>query len=268
MKRKLVFISDTQAPYHLPQAVALVCAFIKDYKPSLVVLGGDMVDFVSLSKFTKVGRYTPTNIVDELKIYEAEVLEPIAKASGGCEMIHLEGNHEFRLIRYVATFAKPLEDLIDLTDILGCKKHGIKYIKSKAGNAVHKLTKHLALMHGERLGVNPAKAQYEKWGGSLVMGHSHKESTWRWKHGCGSDHVAIAAGCLCKDPDWMDIDNYTRGFVAGWFDDETGEFGLDHVRIIGRNHNEIASPWGAYKATKVHNPQDGEHWLARRGKNG
>ncbi len=223
-----------------------------------------MVDFVSISKFSKVGRLVPTNVAFEIEQAKQEVIEPILQAAGKAEVHWIEGNHEFRLTRYIAVMAKPLEGLIDVADALGCKEYGITYHPSKAGNGIWKITDKLTLMHGERHGLNPAKAQYDKWGGSLVMGHAHKEATWRWKHGCGADHVALAAGCLCQDPDWSDVDNYTRGFIAGWIDDETGEFGLDHVRISGDNHTEIYSPWGSYYATYRKAPNKQGTWTAKR----
>jgi hypothetical protein len=166
--------------------------------------------------------------------------------------------------------AKPLEGLIDLEDILGCKRHGIEYITSKGGNGIHKLVvgkdgkPKLTLMHGSVHGLNPAKKQYMKWGSSLLMGHTHKEDTHREKKGDGQDHLALASGCLCKDPDWDDIDNYTRGFIAGWYDDVTGEFGLDHVRISGHDHTEIYSPHGEYYATWVQRIGSPGSWIARR----
>lgn len=258
-KRRLVFVSDTQAPYHLPQAVALAAAFIKDYKPDTLVLGGDIIDFVSISRFTKVGRFTPVNVADEITICEEEVVKPLCAAHPKADVYWIEGNHEFRLTSYVAAMAKPLEGLIDVVDALGCKRNDITYIRSKAGNGILRLTPHLTLMHGDAHGANPAQKQYLGWGGSLIMGHAHKESTWRSKKGCGSDHVALAAGCLCQDPDWRDIDSYTRGFVAGWYDDVDGSFGLDHVRISGKDHTEIYSPWGEYHAEK-----HGTSWTAKR----
>ena len=66
------------------------------------------------------------------------------------------------------------------------------------------------------------------------------------------------AGYLCKDPDWRDIDNYTRGFIFGWYDDETGEFSLDHARISGKDHTTLYAPWNTYEATFARGA-----WIAR-----
>lgn len=262
--KKFVFISDFQAPFHLNQAVALVCAFVKDYKPDLVILGGDIIDFVSISGFTKVGRLTPNNVVHEIESCENEVIIPIKKAAPNAKFVWIEGNHEFRLTRYIALMAKPLEGLIDIADALGCKRNGIEYIASKGGNGIYRPIKALTFMHGWMGGMNPAKAQYERWGGSLVTGHTHKETSWRRKLGNGNDHISLTTGCLCKDPDWTDVDNYTRGFIAGWMNEDTNEFGLDEIRISGDNHTRIYSNLGEYNAIKTGK----DTWVAKRIKSG
>jgi predicted phosphodiesterase len=246
----------------MPQAIALVCAFIKDYKPHMLVMNGDMLDLCTISKFVRaksVGQ--PHTVAEEVRIGIDEVIRPLCQAAPKARKIWVEGNHEFRLVRYIATFAKALEGLIDTGDVFGCKELGIDYIPSKGGNGIFQLTDHLAIMHGDRAGINPAKAQYEQWGASLIMGHTHKESTWRKKHGCGRDDIALSGGCLCLDPDWRDTDNYTRGFIAGTYEEVSGEFAINHVRIAGENHVSLYSPWGNYEAS--YNGKN-KRWSAKR----
>ncbi len=265
-KKRIVIVADTQAPFHLPQAVALACAFNKAYDPDILIMNGDMIDFFTISKFTKVGRHIPNRVVDEIAICEEEVIKPlVASVRKGTRIIWNEGNHEFRLLRYVAAVAPQLEGLkgLSLEDALHCKELGIEYNSSRAGNGIIRLTPLLTIMHGNRGGMNPAKQQYDKWGGSLVMGHAHKEATYRMKHGEGRDNVALASGCLCQDPDWEDIDNYTRGFIAGWIDDETGEFGLDHMRMGGDKYTNLYTPWGEFYATWVQKAGKPGSWTGR-----
>jgi predicted phosphodiesterase len=254
--KRLVIVADTQSPFEDPQCVALAAAFIKDYKPDTVVMNGDMVDLCTASKFVR-SKSGPQTVKEEIEWAIGAVIEPIRNAAPKADYYWVEGNHEFRLNRYIRVMAPVLEGLIEAVPLFQCERLKIKYVGSKAGNGILKLTPHLTIMHGTAHGVNPAKKQYDSWGGSLVMGHTHKESTYRRKAGCGSDHVALSSGCLCKDPDWNDIENYTRGFIAGWYDDESGEFGLDHVRIVCADFadegstRKILSPWGSYYAKRV-----------------
>lgn len=255
--RKIVIVADTQSPFEDAPCVALAVAFIKDYRPDTLVMNGDMLDLATGSKFVRSRASGPQTIKAEIDWGIENVIEPLRRAAPQAKCYWIEGNHEFRLTRYVQAMAPALEGLIEAHPVFQCERLNIEYVKSKAGNGILRLTPHLAIMHGDRCGANPAKSQYTAWGSSLVMGHTHKESSYRVKHGEGSDHVALASGCLCKDPDWRDIENYTRGFIAGWYDDETGKFGLDHVRIICSDFSteaatrEIVSPWGSYYAKLV-----------------
>lgn len=264
------FTSDYQAPYHSPACVALNTAVIRSYKPKLVILGGDMVDFVSISSFTKFGRFSPAHVAHELEIYEAEVLRPLVSASRdvGAEIWHIEGNHEFRLPRYIAQYAKALEGMINTGDALFCKKYGIKYFASKGGNGIARLNDNLYAMHGEAGGARPAKAQYDKFRKSLMMGHTHKEDSYRNNNGVGGDHLSLAAGCNCIASTFADIDGYTRGSIFGWFE-TSGEqrFDMHHLRIIGDNHNEVVSPIGNFKAICTKQNHTGRIvWSAQRSK--
>src|SRR4051812_298981 len=102
-RKRIVIVADTQAPFHLPQNIALVAAFNKFYNPDILFLNGDIVDFFTISKFTKVGRHLPKRVIDEIRICQEEVIEPLVKSvKKGTKIIWNEGNHEFRLTRFVA----------------------------------------------------------------------------------------------------------------------------------------------------------------------
>ena len=253
-KDRLVVLADTQAPFHLPQAIALACAYIADYKPAALVLNGDIPDFFTISKFKRLGDST-TKVVDEIKITLAEVLEPIIqtarKANPAVKIWWVGGNHEYRLARFIAYKAPELEGLRGTTipDAFGLDKLGVKYIDSVAGNGILRLSKTLTCMHGTRHGINPAKQTYDDWGASAIIGHAHKEATYRKKWGCGDrDDVIVASGCLCADPSFADMNQYTRGFVSGWYQPDGEEFFLQHIRISGKDHTQMYVPDGEYNA--------------------
>lgn len=263
MDKRLVIVSDFQAPYHLPQAVALVTAFVKDYKPDTLIFNGDIVDFVSVSKFAKGGRLVPSRVVDEAHICRAEVVDPIMAAlPKGAKVYWIEGNHEFRLKRYIYTMAPALEDAVSFESLLGLADYGIQYVPGRgtSGNGVLRLTPLLTVCHGERHGTNPAKLTLDDWGGSIVVGHAHKEATWRKTYPSGIDWVAMAAGCLCKDGEWKAFSGYNRGFIAGEYSSTTGEFNLDHMRISGDNWTRLYTPYGRYHAVASH----GDSYIGKR----
>lgn len=257
MRQRIVIVADTQSPFEDAPSVALAIKHIQDYKPEIVVMNGDMVDLCTASKFHRSKR-GPQTVKEEVEWALANVIEPLRKAAPKAKYYWVEGNHEFRLVRYVQAMAPVLEGLIEAVPIFQCERLGIEYVSSKAGNGILKLIPGvLAIMHGDKAGTNPAKAQYLRWRSSLVMGHVHKESTYRESGGDGPDHVAMSSGCLCQEPDWADVNNYNRGFISGWVDIEAKQFDLHHMRILAEDWSDdkatrtLITPWGSYYAKLV-----------------
>ena len=263
MRERFVFASDFHAPNHLPQAVALVCAFLKDYKPSRVILGGDIVDFSVASSFIRLNLPAgPQTVREEAEIAVREVIEPIRKAAPHARMDYLEGNHEIRVLRMLASVKAGLEGIVELSDFLGCRKLGITYHASKGGNAWFEWGG-VVFMHGDRYGINPARLTLEEWRCPVVFGHAHKESFDRRRSpNQRTDTKAWGAGCLMATPDYTDKDPWHRGFIAGWVDEETGEYDAEHISLSGPEFTELYSAYGKYHAVRVW--KDGrKSWIVR-----
>lgn len=253
--KRLVVLSDIQSPFHLPQCIALCIEYIKRFKPDLLVLNGDIVDFYTASDFNKVGR-GPARMAEEIKITQAEVLEPILAAlPKGCQVVWTAGNHEFRLKRAIALHAPWLKDFPGLTieEAFEMKKLGIRYVDSNNANGIFWITPHLVAMHGTFTTMYAARKYCETIGKSVIYGHTHKEQYWRdTKALTGQSTIAIGAGCLCKDPDeFNSLARYDRGFIAGWYDSQSGMFDIGHRRIAGPNNTILFSDYGLLKARKV-----------------
>jgi UDP-2,3-diacylglucosamine pyrophosphatase LpxH len=253
--KRLVVISDVQAPFHLPQAIALVIEYIKRFKPDILVLNGDIVDFYSASQFKKVGR-GPQRLADEIAITKAEVLDPIMKVlPAGCKIVWTAGNHEHRLKASIAINAKFLEEFPGATiqEAFEMKERGIQYMDSESGNGVYNVTPHLVAMHGIYTTVYAARKYCEAVGKSVIYGHTHKEQYWRdTKALGGSSTIAIGGGCLCEDPtQFNSLARYDRGFIAGWVDTQSGMFDIGHRRIAGPNNTILFSDYGLLQARKT-----------------
>lgn len=285
MIKKVSIMSDTQCPYQLDQAVALHCAHLRDFKPQTYVLNGDMVDFVSLSHFGKTGRLSPQSVLEEVNVTLSRVIIPCLEAVGykikwswvdvdaenpalkgvmkvkihevvntrGVKVYWVEGNHENRLAKYLWNMAQALEGLITF-DLLFCLKQlQIEYVRGvgDSGNGILKLTKYLTIMHGERAGNNAAHLQMLDWGGSIVMGHTHKEAMSRRTMPSGLDWRGMSSGCMCRNPTFKSVVNYNRGFISGFYDDETGRFNLYNCDIIEADHTTLITPWAQYRASQA-----------------
>jgi len=284
MIKRLAMSSDTQCPYQLDQTVVGHCAFLKDFKPDTYVMAGDMVDFVSISAYNKLGRLAPSSVLEEVNVTMTKVILPILEALGyvikwswvdvdpenpalkgvmrvkihdakntrNVKVYYIESNHEARLSKHLWNMAQALEGLITFDNLFCLKKLGIEYVRGvgDSGNGILRLTPLLTIMHGERCGENAPKMQMLDWGGSVIIGHTHKESMFRKTMMSGLDWKAMSSGCMCKDPLFKSVVNYNRGFISGFYDDETGRFNVYNCDFIESDYSVLITPWAQYKATE------------------
>ena len=59
---------------------------------------------------------------------------------------------------------------------------------------------------------------------------------------------------------WVDAVNYNRGFISGFYDDETGRFNIYNCDIIESDHTVLITPWAQYKAS----PTKAGQWGVRK----
>lgn len=263
--RRWTFASDFHDP--LPQAVALLRARQKDLKPDIFIFGGDVVEFNSVTHWVRtriMENNSPHFLKQETDACFNDVLAPICESlPSSCEKHYIEGNHEQWALQYIASRAAALDGLINLSDILGCKKLGINYVASKKGNGI-KTIGPVHFMHGRYCGKYPAAMHLEKFGGPLVVfGHTHKQDYARRKKGNGSDEVAMGVGCMTLHSH-EDFNNNTLGFGEGWLNEETGEFGNGFCNISGKNHDYLYLPDAEYSAKCRYDKHGREHWVAER----
>lgn len=50
---RIAWLSDIHVPYHDPRAVAAALAVLADFRPNLTVIGGDLYDCYSISRYSK-----------------------------------------------------------------------------------------------------------------------------------------------------------------------------------------------------------------------
>lgn len=261
------FISDTHVQNQLPQAIALVAARQKDYKPQIFVAGGDMLEFSSVTHWVRtrmMENKSPHFLREEAESFIESVLAPICDSlPNGCRKIAIEGNHEHWAIQYIGSRAPALDGLIDLDDILGYKRFGFEYVPSKKGNGI-KTIGPVHFMHGCFCGEHPAAMHLKKFGGPCVVcGHTHRQDYKRQRLGNGRDEVCLVVGCL-SGPGHQDFDNYTRGFGEGCLNEETNEFEAHFANISGDRYDYLYLPDAEYSAKCRYDKNGGEHWTASR----
>ena len=107
-----VVLSDVHCPFEDKSVCRMALAFIREHRPATVHLLGDIADFYSVSRFVK----DPSRKEDlqaDLDTTRA-FLAKVRDAAPAARIVYSEGNHEFRLRRYLASEAKALAMLRDL----------------------------------------------------------------------------------------------------------------------------------------------------------
>ncbi len=231
--RKVLFIPDTHVPYQDKRAFDLMCKVAKTLKIDTAVILGDFMDCYSVSSHRKSpGRQL--NLEDEI-LATHEVLDQL-DALGFKEKHYIEGNHEWRLERYLADRAPDLFGLVSIPKLLNLEERGWKW---QPYNQLLRLGK-LYLTHDTgRSGVKAHDAARLDLGGkNVVIGHTHRMAYSVVRDLRGHTHVSAMFGWLgdSKRVDYMHSAKAKRewplGFGLGYWEPKTGVVHIQPVPIV------------------------------------
>lgn len=216
--RRIVVISDVQAPFEDKRAVRNVIAFIGSFQPDEVVQIGDLVDYPAPSRWTAGTKAEfEGGVLRDSEYTKRNFLEPLRAVYDGPIGV-LEGNHDERPRKYLEKNAPALaeadyfrfEKLLDF-DGFGVKKLQPYYAIAPGWIAIH---------GHESAGLNQiagrtAAAKAKKAGTSLVMGHTHRLAVSPESTGYGGKLKTIYG---FETGHLMDVRQakYLRGGPANW----------------------------------------------------
>lgn len=223
--KKVIFVSDTHAPFEDQTAIDIACQIIADEQPDILVHLGDLVDFYSISKYEK----DPTRRIllqDELEA-AARVLGKFDQSvSKSARKIFVPGNHEERLSKYIKHNAPALAGVphLQLNNLLGLENLGWEYIEHDL-----ELFPEFLIKHGDLVRQNSgysARGEIDRSWMSGISGHTHRLALYTYtpklRH-LRTQQPAfwVENGCLCTlDPEWMaDSPNWQQGFTILHFYD-------------------------------------------------
>ncbi len=221
-----IFWSDTHVPHYDRRAVKALLNFVKDIKPKRIVIMGDFLDFMSVSRWDKDPRETVTL---QEEIVEAEyLLSLIREASKSSEIIYIGGNHEERLTKFLITKADSLiylkkdeEDILSVPHLLGLREKGIEYIPYHSHYQLHGwLFEHgnIARQHS----AYTAKGMVDRRGINVGMAHTHRAGTY-YTTSFNKTLQGVEFGCLIdiKGPAarYSKYPNWQNAFGIGQFED-------------------------------------------------
>jgi predicted phosphodiesterase len=195
-------LSDLHYPYHCPKYIKLATKIIKELKPDGLVQLGDAIDAFQISTYSK----DPARrnlLIDDINDYKMQLNEWARNLKTGAHIHLLEGNHCYRLTRYIAANCRDLHGLVpdwptifqmDLRNKAGRHKwHWHPYTKwnsCQIGDCV--------LLHGFYYNQHCAATSLAKYRQSVIFGHTHRlQAVYNGEHfavslGHGSDEKETA----------------------------------------------------------------------------
>lgn len=221
---RIAVFNDVHVPYHDERALALVCKILDAWRPDRVVLNGDFMDCYKLSVFD----HSPDRILsfeDEVKIGNKE-LRKIEDAAPSAQRYFLEGNHEYRLSKYLMSKAPELWSFVNwprLLDLQG-RWRWIRFggdVRLDNINFTH-------CVNPRTTGENAHMKARDTYEGNASIGHVHWLGINYRGNAKGEQHVGATFGWL---GDYKQADYLHRIEALRW----TQGMGIGHV-VDGVTH--------------------------------
>jgi predicted phosphodiesterase len=228
---RVAAISDLHFPYHDRMALTRVLSFLAEQQPEIVILNGDICDFYQISKFDKNPKRADSlqSDIDMARSFLAELRRLLPHAS----IYFNEGNHEFRMTRYLWADAPALSSLrcLKLESLLTLSDYTIALVPAEKGIMINGV---YLVLHGDISSIHSgytAKRMYEKHGGNGVGGHCHRLGSFLKRDRFGT-HGWYEGGCLCQlNPDYIINPNWVQGLTM--IDFFGNHFLTESIPIIG-----------------------------------
>lgn len=229
-KESVIFFSDLHIPFENQNNLQLSINYVKDIKPDKIILGGDIIDFYKISKFTKNPK--EKNILEEINLTK-KFLKDLRNNFPDSEIIYLEGNHEQRITKFILDNAKELYEILEniLQEKLRLDELNIKYQEG-----AFKIGK-LWFLHGHEVNCKNNNVEYitnvvwKKVNDNFICGHWHRTQDKTWKNINNKYYGGYIVGCLCKDLEYAMINNWNNGFAIINFDNN-GNYRIENKKII------------------------------------
>lgn len=239
----VVVMGDMHFPKHCEQSINIVLETINQLKPRQIILNGDTVDLLAVSRYPKDIRHNYT-LLDEREAYH-QFLEDLTSVSGGADIVETHANHsgngtDGRWFRYLS---ERLGELASLPDIIDKLSYENVFLGDYQDIVTHcdyvEVCPELAVLHGDVVRKNggySARGMLDKYFHSIIMGHTHRLGmTAQRIPAIGSrpeqQIYAWEMGCLCDlKPIYASAPNWQNGFGIISVDND-GNYGVEPVMI-------------------------------------
>lgn len=214
---KILVISDVHLPYSNKKAIELLFKFIPLYKPDRIIIAGDLIDMYSASRFLTNPDYG-VSIVEEIE-QGIQFLKRLRVCAKNARIDFIEGNHDFRLRKYILDNANQIAGIegIKLENLLKLKELDIgwkpvqRFATSFVDNWLTVEGVHIGHFNKAAAGSGMTVRSLMQRGGSYVQGHTHRAGLILKRNLDGTQSFGVENPCLydfgqapyTSSPDWM-----------------------------------------------------------------
>jgi hypothetical protein len=200
-------------PYHDRKCLDIACQLIEKTQPETVILLGDMIDLSEWSdKFIKKPEFyfTTQPALNELAWWLGRIRSLVPDS----EIVYLEGNHEYRILKYIYNNVlnayglqkanqEHNKSILSIPYLLGLDDLNIKYFSGYPDNEFW-LNKNLKLIHGNVVSSGSGatvKKIIQDTRSSVGTGHTHRiEKTGKtvFYNNEIINYTVFTPGCTCR----------------------------------------------------------------------
>lgn len=240
----IVVLSDMHFPKHCQKSLDVALETINQLQPKQIILNGDTVDMLAVSRFSKDIRHNYT-LLDERNAYQ-DFLKDLVGVSNGASIVETHANHsgngtDGRWFRYLSERLGELGCLPDIQEKLSYQNVFLGEFQEYVEHCDYvEVCPDLVVLHGDVVrkgGGYSARGMIDKYFQSIIMGHTHRLGMSAQRlPGIGSKHekqlYAWEGGCLCDlRPVYASSPNWQNGFVIVSVDDSNEFYGVEPVMI-------------------------------------
>lgn len=236
--------SDFHFGCHSQKAIDIFLETIDELKPQTVVLNGDTMDFLAISRYPKDIKVN-WSLQDERIAYRSFLADLNSVLCKDAIVFETYSNHSGQSVggrwrRYLSDRLGELASLPDITDKLSYEEIFMGEYQKRIHHVDYVELNSLIVTHGDTVRKNggySARGEIEKWGCSILHGHTHRiGSSCQRIPAIGSREekqlYGFEGGCLCSlDAVYSSAPNWQQGFTIVSLADDGDQFGIEQVLI-------------------------------------
>lgn len=212
-----IFLSDIHGP---SEAIPLggIFAYIRDVRPTYIVLGGDVIDATGLHAAESMRAEDVKLAWFERDVHYAKMLcASFFSAAPRAQIIYLAGNHEERYARLQQKYPDLFGKTLDFEKAI--KKSVSRYIPYGKASSYF-LLGDTVFAHGDIFPEAHARKYATRYAPrKVVYGHQHDFQAWTMHRALVNDTptYGLSVGCLCSlNPAWKKgiANRWVNGFVT------------------------------------------------------